>query len=393
VGSGTNLAAMGKHFAKVLPSGRCDLVGDASVFSKDQDIEAETLYMRNQEGKLLDVAERDKLVKDSVARAVDARDVDGKPKYGCIIVHAVVGSKTGQFMTSESCMDYLKEQYGDLIILVVDACQGRFAEGSIRRWLDKDCVVLCTGSKFFAGPPFSGVCLMSSGVTEQLESLLAPPEVCETILKSSLKEYVSAPLISDDLPTLKSLLPGGPLNYGVLMRWTVALHGMEAYFAEVLETERIHLASSWTLGVRKLISKKNSPLMQLLIDDEDTADEELGVHSTIVNMICRCNRGTRETQADTMKLDELRRVQFLMATDLSTKYSHLALMSSASTRCFIGQPVELSKKGICILRVAASAKTIVQARHDGLDCVLAEDKAVFQKLMLVLGNWYLFEEN
>jgi len=183
----------------------------------------------------------------------------------------------------------------------------------------------------------------------------------------------------------------------------VALHGMEAYFAEVLETERIHLASSWTLGVRKLISKKTSPLIQLLIDDEDTADEELGVHSTIVNMICHCNRGTQETQADTMKLDELRRVQFLMATDLSTNsdinclemvsHSHLALMSSASTRCFIGQPVELSKKGICILRVAASAKTIVQARHDGLDPVLAEDEAVFQKLMLVLGNWYLFEKN
>merc|ERR1711871_687259 len=94
-----------------------------------------------------------------------------------IVVHMVVGSKTGQCMPSEDCMETLLAKYGKLILPVVDACQGRLDEGSIRKYLDRGRVVLCTGSKFFGGPPFSGMCAMSESLGKELESLLAEPKV------------------------------------------------------------------------------------------------------------------------------------------------------------------------------------------------------------------------
>jgi hypothetical protein len=41
-------------------------------------------------------------------------------------------------------------------VLVADLCQGRFEKERLHDYLEKNVVVLITGSKFFRGPPFSG---------------------------------------------------------------------------------------------------------------------------------------------------------------------------------------------------------------------------------------------
>merc|ERR1719367_2386727 len=92
------------------------------------------------------------------------------------------------------------------------------------------------------------------------------------LLQSSLREYLSAPLVSDDLPKLRSLLPQRPLNYGVLMRWTLALHGMEAYYADVPRADRIKLLAAWSTGVQNLIKESGSSLIQVLSDAQDCAE-------------------------------------------------------------------------------------------------------------------------
>lgn len=406
VGSGTTLAAMGKHFAKQLPSGRSAPVDEQSVFSENTQAGSITglnIFLRDNDGKLLPSEERDKLVLDAVDEAAAATDDRGKPKYGCVVVHMVVGSKTGVCMPSDDLMDKLVHKYGDFVLPVVDACQGRLGEGAIRSYLDKGRVVLCTGSKFFGGPPFSGVCLMSSDVANELEALLESSKIQEVLTNGSFDEYTTAPLISDDLPKLRSLLPRRALNYGILMRWLVALHGMEGYFAEVPKNERVRLLTLWTRGVRKLIETKNSKLVQIMDDNEhqdgasaDTGasaetDEQTAALSSIVSFHCRCNRGNPETSADTMTMDELRHVQLLMATDLSTRYGFMNLQGSAKTRCFMGQPVDLNPgkdpTKINVLRVAASAPLILRAWKEGLEPVLFEDLALFEKLIFILENW------
>jgi len=406
VGSGTTLAAMGKHFAKMLPSGRSSAKDDPSIFCSSmeggENITGKDLPIRSSNGVLLGEDVRDKLVEDAVHAAAFEMNGHDKPKYGCIVVHMVVGSKTGQCMPSDACMDRIVQTYGRLVLPVVDACQGRLDEGSIRKYLDKGRVVLCTGSKFFGGPPFSGVCFMSDATAGEMERLLMNSKLEHMLLKSSLKEYISAPLMSDDLPKLRSLLPQRPLNYGCLLRWTLALHGMEAYFAEIPQADRINLLSSWTRGVRKIINEKNSPLVKLLCDGQQEScadvqnDEQEAALSTIVSFTCRCNRGSPDKVADKMTMDELRHVQLLMATDLAHQYPHLSLLGSAKARCFIGQPVDLGPAGNCVnanvLRVAASATLAVRAWQEGLDRVLLEDQSLLEKLILILGNWFLFRQ-
>lgn len=398
VGSGTTLAAMGKHFAKQLPSGRSVPVDELSVFSentREGSITGLNVFMRSSDGKLFSREERDKLVQDAVDEAAAATDDKGISKYGCVVVHMVVGSKTGVCMPSEDLMDKLVHQYGDFVLPVVDACQGRLGEGAIRSYLDKRRVVLCTGSKFFGGPPFSGVCLMSSDVTSELESLLESTKMQHVLTNGSLDEYTTAPLISDDLPKLRSLLPRRALNYGVLMRWLVALHGMEGYYAEVPKNARIRLLNLWTSGVRQLIETKNSKLVQLLDDGDqqdradDVGDEQIAALSSIVSFHCRCNRGKPETSADSMTIDELRHVQLLMASDLTIKYGEINLQGPAKSRCFMGQPVDLNQDTtkINVLRVAASAPLILRAWQEGLEPILLEDHSLFEKLIFILENW------
>lgn len=408
VGSGTERAAQGKHFAKCLPSGRETKGCNISVFGSGEhgDITGANLFMRDSSGHLLSEQTRDELVEDAVQKAAEEKDSNGKHMFGCIVVHMVVGSKTGQCMPSEACMRNLENTYGSLILPVVDACQGRLGEGAIREYLDRDRMVLCTGSKFYGGPPFSGVCLASERTAHELETMITNPAIEQMLLNSSLREYISAPLMSDDLPRFRSLLPQDR-NYGVLMRWTLALHGMEAFHAEVPRDARIQLASKWTQGMRNVILAKNSPLIQLLVDEDleqpAKEDEQSTALRTIVAFHCRCNRGTPEAPASAMTMDELRHVQLLMATDLTVEYPNLSLLGPAKTRCFLGQPVDLSPDDPAdvssqssgsrnVLRVAASAPLIVRANRDGLDDILAEDQAIIEKLALILGNWFIFQK-
>jgi len=401
VGSGTMLAAMGQHFAKRLPSGRAGSCGngervfgfaegnpDAGAFS------SATLSMRDESGRLLSEQERDRNVEEAVRQALAVLGEDGKPKYGCVVVHMVVGSKTGQCMPSADCLDRLVAEYGTLVLPVVDACQGRLGEGDVRENLDKGRVVLCTGSKFFGGPPFSGVCLLSEGLAQEFEQLVGSSEATIMLAQSKLKEYIVASLMSDDLPNLRSLLPQRPLNYGVLMRWTLALHNMETYLSDVPQEERVQVMREWSRGVRSIVAGAG-PMVAILQDPDDSEgcqDERSAALGTIISFHCRCNRGVPDKSADVMTIDELRHVQFLMASDLSEQHPHLSLMGPATTRCFMGQPVDLCSgagiaPGMHVLRVAASAPLVVRMWKEGVERVLEEDRAVFEKLRLVLGNW------
>lgn len=416
VGSGTMQAAMGQQFAKMLPSGRAEnchvggrVFGSENCAPGAGVCAGTNVYMRDEDGRLLSEEDGDQKVEKVVRDALAEAGADGSPRYGCVVVHMVVGSKTGFCMPSPACLDRLVKQFGDRVLGVVDACQGRMGEGDIRMHLDKGRVVLCTGSKFFGGPPFSGVCLMSEKIAQVFEEQLSNSEEATlTLTQSRLKDYVTASLMSDDLPKLRELLPQNPLNYGVLVRWILALYNMEAYFSDVPVDERIDIMKSWVQGVKDKINE-SGPLIELLVEDhsdsnricfqEKDLEERETALSTIISFKCFCNRGSPDRQRDPMTIDELRHVQFLMASDLTTMQPNLKLLGPAKTRCFLGQPVDLNPQaenrgdtGVIVLRVALSAPLVVRLYQEGLAPILEEDAAVIEKLNLVLGNWYLFSK-
>eukprot|EP00933_Yihiella_yeosuensis_P034742 TRINITY_DN28221_c0_g2_i2.p1 TRINITY_DN28221_c0_g2~~TRINITY_DN28221_c0_g2_i2.p1 ORF type:complete len:653 (+),score=158.94 TRINITY_DN28221_c0_g2_i2:77-2035(+) len=395
VGSGTMLASTAKHFAKLMPNGENAPVSKEEQNIFNDDFSGLQLAMRDDSGKMLDMAAADKLVEDTVKTYVEAIGEDGRPKYGCIVVHRVVGSKTGQCMPSEACLDRLVEKYGDVVLPVVDACQGRVYEGAVRQHLARKRIVLCTGSKFFGGPPFCGACFMSGELASEFEKALQLEAAMELVRASRMGNYVVAPLISDDLQHLRALLPMGPLNYGILMRWTLSLHYMEQFYADIVPSQRIDIMRSWTQGVRSIIHEKGGDFVKLLGDVAPTADheEQEAALSTIISFRCFCNRG-QENTCDKLSMDELRRVQFLLASDMTVQYPHLKLVGPAATRCFIGQPVDLNPKATedCnnVLRVACSAPLVVRAFKVGLEPVIDDDRILIEKLTLILGNWYMF---
>ena len=77
-----------------------------------------------------------------------------------MILHSVYGSKTGITQDhATSGADYT----------VIDACQGRFPDRMVNDLLQEGHMVLLTGSKFYRGPPFSGVCLVDHQKMAQLK--------------------------------------------------------------------------------------------------------------------------------------------------------------------------------------------------------------------------------
>jgi hypothetical protein len=403
VGSGTRNAASGKHFSKLLPSGHhAKRVGGTGtdVFDVPSTmITAKEVLLRDSTGRSRAPAELDQEVEDTVSSALEGHAEDAHaPEIGCVVVHMVFGSKTGRCIPSLACFERLAGRFGDRVVLVVDACQGRMGEWTVREHLDMGHIVLTTGSKFFGGPPFAGVCLSPWSLTQELDQLISDSLVSDALRRGHLQEYITASLLSSDMPQLRSLVPEKPLNYGLLMRWSLALHSMEAYFVDVPPEERAQIMTSWGASVRTILRSAGVGLVTPL-EDEGEAPDEKGVGaeagaalSTIVCFSCRGRRAGPGSEPTELSLDELKEVQRLMATDLTSAFPSLPLPGlgqSARLRCFMGQPVTIGPD-VHVLRVAASAPIVVQIHEEGLEKTLSDDRLLFEKLIMILGNLDVF---
>ncbi|MBU6261296.1 MAG: hypothetical protein KGO01_22990, partial [Burkholderiales bacterium] len=115
--------------------------------------------------ELASVALRDARGAVLAAEAVDARVIElvtglaPRP----VLLHHVPCTKTGLAAPSEAACIELQRALGPRLRVVVDASQGRYAHGDVRRWLDLGWAVIVTGSKFRGAPPFCGATLFPEG--------------------------------------------------------------------------------------------------------------------------------------------------------------------------------------------------------------------------------------
>lgn len=101
-----------------------------------------------------------------------AREIEAAGHRGShSLVHVVHGSKTGLVLPALSDLDRLRKRFGLAITLVVDACQARITASAVRAYLDRDCIVLMTGSKFIGAPPFSGWALIPPAMARRVGPL------------------------------------------------------------------------------------------------------------------------------------------------------------------------------------------------------------------------------
>jgi hypothetical protein len=137
------------------------------------------------------------------------------------LVHIVHQSKTGLIAPNWRLLNESLSDLWDKLDIVVDACQGRISVESTRAYLSGGAAVMLTGSKFFAGPPFSGVIFLPKDYTNKAKQVRTWP--------SGLNAYFTEAEIPREWG-----VPSGFCeehnNIGLLLRWEAAMYEMQRFF-------------------------------------------------------------------------------------------------------------------------------------------------------------------
>ncbi len=243
VGSGCALAAQGRHFAAetaVRPVTR-----KGASIEGFGDVHLASLAVRDAGGLPLS----SESVTASIAEVAAGAIASGRH----VLAHVVHGSKTGLVLPDLAGIDELRAMFGDRISIVVDACQARIEPHQLRGYLDRQAVVLLTGSKFIGGPPFSGFALVPRA--------LAP----ERRLAAGLTEVFRRGEWPVDWSGCDHL-PGGT-NSGLLLRILAALFELERYHALAL-ADRERVIAQFGRAVRRLSERLNVGLVTPSLEGE-----------------------------------------------------------------------------------------------------------------------------
>jgi len=124
----------------------------AVIGDRNCEINCSDIAIRDADGMPLSASMIDadvvKKVEQAMARGEDA------------LLVMVDQSKSGCVAPSLSCGLDLRRRYPDRVHLLLDACQFRFSRQTLHHYLEQGIMVAITGSKFLAGPSFSGALLV-----------------------------------------------------------------------------------------------------------------------------------------------------------------------------------------------------------------------------------------
>ena len=149
IGSGGRLAAQGQYHAEYNQFN--EPIPKGEFIYPDLDMETIFLKARTEEGYIHD-PEQD--IIDQIAKHPDHS----------IIVNLVYGSKSG----IEDNLSIIDKVKANNVIWNVDFCQFRHDREVITYLLNRNAMVMVTGSKFYQAPPFCGAMLIPNKLTGQL---------------------------------------------------------------------------------------------------------------------------------------------------------------------------------------------------------------------------------
>lgn len=344
VGSGTTLAAAGLHFDRVVPSGIEREVGrpvDARLASRT---EVEVIRLRTSTGVMRSPEEIDAEVREQVERGAQA----GRR----VIVHVVAHSKTGVHAPTLSTVRHLQERYGDQIVGLIDAAQGRVSRRGLRKYLQRGYMILLTGSKFYGGPPFSG-------------ALLVPPrfagdDVRAARVPNGFGDYFTTAEMPAVWHAARERLPNRA-NWGLMLRWLAALAEMRAYYATDSKA-RLAILRRFEASVPRILGSTDClgllPVYEPLWSNQ--AERVLESKTTVFSMRVRIP-GEDAPLGKTALKQWVR----LLNTDLSDHLASLADSDAARQPFQIGQPVTVGQgDDTAVIRVALGASLISSLAED-----------------------------
>src|SRR5262249_15747370 len=134
---------------------------------------------------------------------------------------------------------------GSSVQVVVDACQARLSRSRLKWYLDRNCLVLITGSKFFAGPPLSGALLVPAALSLRMAERRDAPD--------GLADYTTRYDWPMHWRGVRAAWPAR-MAVGQALRWIAGVEEMRAYFA-VPEFVRKLVLKEFGAAVSRLVAR------------------------------------------------------------------------------------------------------------------------------------------
>ncbi|MGY5777425.1 hypothetical protein [Rhizobium sp. LEGMi135b] len=351
-GSGVMTASAGRHFMSRVSSERAVVKGEE--LQPGSATRNATIAVRNKDGSLRADSEVEEELRGLVelARAAGLR---------CLLVVTDV-SKTSLLAPSLETVMRLKARFGTVLDIMIDACQFRLSAATIRAYLAHGFMVALTGSKFLAGPIFSGALLCPPQMSERFKSRILPAALTDYCGKAEWPEGWAA----------RDILPERA-NLGLLLRWRAALFELER-FVGIAEDRVIAVLSAFSEAVSDRLA--NDPAFETLQSRPLDRHELWGASSA--------SRWDEIPSVFSFYLRNCTDGAMLTATEMAAVYKDLAVESNGIASVRLGQPVRCADFGdvpASALRICLSAPLVVAASKS--DEALA---AVIAEAMLVLDR-------
>lgn len=257
-GSGTSFTALGRHFSDRTSLGARVRKGEP-IEGLAGSVTSLAVPLTQADGSSRSVQDIDGQVVGMVERAIagGAR----------VLLQTMDSSKLGWRAPSDECLRQIADRWPGSVQVVVDACQMRLGRSRLARYLDRGFMVLLTGSKFFAGPPFSGALLVPGSMAGEIGAIAEIPP--------GLRDYSCRTDWPARWSALRGCFPGRP-NFGQWLRWEAALGEISAYY-RLPEDFRRSAERELGVGIARLIEASPSlrPLPAEGRDGDDNLDGEM----------------------------------------------------------------------------------------------------------------------
>ncbi|MEZ5856024.1 MAG: hypothetical protein R3D67_15235 [Hyphomicrobiaceae bacterium] len=356
-GRGVLTAASGRHFLPTSSLAGAVHKDHPIAGLEDADISTTAIEIRDASGSPLPESQ----VNAAAAIAVEQALLAGRN----VVLHVLDCSKTGLSGVSRDTALALKKAAPGRVMVVVDACQLRAPEAQLKRDIHNGFLIAVTGSKFAAGPAFSGALLLPPALANRLaETAMQPPAGLASL---SARADWPAPLRAWCEPALSV-----DCNVGLVMRWVAALAEIER-FRRIDPGLREAIIEAFARAVRQRAAAVLGPGALLPADDN-------GVPSIVCITVAE---GPNAMDQAAALHDALR-----TAHDVEGRSPDALALARV---CHVGQPVKLGHRSV--LRVCVSAPLISDiADHIGGTASLEEAlQPLAEDLDTLFAKWRVLQ--
>lgn len=372
-GSGTPYSVTGHHFDGVTAVGRN--VHKGSPIDGFPEIEYRGIPFRDDRGYNKSTEDLDEEVHQTVTGAIQ--------RGYFVLLHLMDQSKLGSMAPSSGVVDELQHRFGETMQIIVDACQLRLDAEDLAAHLDRDHILLVTGSKFFTGPPFSGASLFPRSVIERWsrKARRLPP---------GLADYLDRCMLPDWLAATAPPLPA-PADIGMRLRWIAALEEMSRYFA-IPRSERLRLLDDFGQRMDRILGQ-HPELQPITTPHQRSADCNHGRGPELSSRTTLLPFRVLGPNGDPLSTDQSNVLYRQLNQDLTRHVAGKNLPADLARRaCHVGQPVPLGAGLGAALRVSIGARIIAGCNDAGtvdarfLEIEQGKFQAVCQKTALLAAS-------